>query len=327
MTDLIPATKSMLFGGYTNHLKEEMAKLTEKFLGVLVWYTVPESVWIDYHEYTARAIALNAPVAVKKAPKPADVFLRGCTAVEQKHQKEPTPIPDVYANYMFRKAGSDSDWICKQIVQELVDQDEHQVSFEVLADLRFHKRSFEIKFSPTLAGTNNPLVNQIVEEIKAYYEDKEMLLTAYTVRESFRHALEGPLMALSVRSSGGIYFVSTSQLDGIAGLEALADSIPGIGFHIMPLVDDEKQRAMVKEAFEDDAVGELEKLMGEMTEVLTSKGKLTTKQLVAFQERFDKYRDRNKEYEGVLQENLEKSQATLQLTKMAIQEAFAKVEG
>jgi hypothetical protein len=328
LTDTIDTTThfgtTKLFDTYTTHLMEQMEKNPGMFLGMLVWYTVPESVWVHYDDFAKHAMTLNAPVAKLKAPKPNDVFLRGCTSIEGQYRKVATGTPDVYANYLIRKAGSDSDWVCKQIVRELVDQDEHQISFEVLGDLRFHKQTFEIEAHMAF-GADDEVFPTMVGDIKTYFKDKEFLLTAYTIREGFRHALEGPLLGLSVRSAGGIYFVSETQLVSLAALEGLANELPGVRFHIMPLWDDEKQREMVKEAFEDDSVGELEKLMGEMTEVISKKGKLTIKQLESFQARFTEHRNRTKEYSGVLTDNLEKSQATLDLCKMAIKTAFEQL--
>jgi hypothetical protein len=334
-----------VFSTYATHLMETMEKNPESFLGILCWYTVPESVWVNYYDYTSKALIAKAPVVIKKAPKAADVFLRACTSVESSFRRIPKVQEnqeESYINYLVRNAGSDADWICKQVVAETVDKNEHQISFDIVGDLRFNKKSHVIVDDRPDAPSGSYDINahglqvysaepsaiqgifnfdELVTQIKAYYKEKEMLLTAYAVRESFRHALEGPLMALSVRSSGGIYFVGTNKFEGLAGLETLASELPGVGFHMLPLVDDNKQRTMIKEAFEDDAVGELEKLMGEIADT----SKMSVKQLVSFQERFFEHRSRNKEYSSVLQDNLEKSQATLKLCNLAIKAAFEKI--
>ena len=333
-----------VFSTYATHLMETMEKNPESFLGILCWYTVPESVWVNYYDYTSKALIAKAPVVIKKAPKAADVFLRACTSVESSFRRIPkvqdNNQEESYINYLVRNAGSDADWICKQVVAETVDKNEHQISFDIVGDLRFNKKSHVIvddrPSASLLAGWDSASgsysaepsaiqggfnFDELVTQIKAYYTEKEMLLTAYAVRESFRHALEGPLMALSVRSSGGVYFVGTNKFEGLAGLETLASELPGVGFHMLPLADDKKQRTMIKEAFEDDAVGELEKLMGEIADT----SKMSVKQLVSFQERFFEHRSRNKEYSGVLQDNLEKSQATLKLCNLAIKSAFEKI--
>jgi hypothetical protein len=258
------------------------------------------------------------------------VFLRACTTVENNYRRQAVPqsMADsgaAYANYLIRKAGSDSDWVCKQIVAEYVDLSDHQLSFSVLADLRFNKNSHKLIMNPTLEGSLDSNIDNIRDSVLDYYAQKEMLLTPYTIREAFRRALEGPMMALSVRSAGGVYFVSETQNENLAAMEKLANLYDGVSFHVLPLIDDGQQREMLRTAFTDDSVGELEKLMGEIQEVLDKKGSLTTKQLVAFQERYDEYRNRTKEYSTILDDSLETASAALTLCKQSIKQAFTKV--
>ena len=96
-------------------------------------------------------------------------------------------------------------------------------------------------------------------------------------------------------------------------------------FHILPLIDDSSQRSMLKAAFEDDSVGELQRLMGDINELIDNKGSMTTKQLVAFQERYEEYRNRTREYSDILDDSLDTASASLLLCKEAIKNAFTKV--
>jgi hypothetical protein len=206
-----------------------------------------------------------------------------------------------------------------------VDLADHQLSFSVLADLRFNKNSHNLITNRTLEGEQDENVTAIHASILDYYNKKEMLLTPYTIREAFRRALEGPMMALSVRSAGGVYFVSESQSENLAAMEKLSNLYDGMSFHVLPLIDDGQQRDMLRTAFTDDSVGELEKLMGEIQEILDKKGSLSTKQLVAFQERYDEYRNRTKEYSTILGDSLDTASAALALCKQSIKQAFTKV--
>jgi ElaB/YqjD/DUF883 family membrane-anchored ribosome-binding protein len=317
------------FSTYTDHLLAQQMSNPGLFLGMLVWYTVPESVWVDYNDFTAQCMKLNAPVEIRKAPKASDVFLRACTTVEANYKKRPVnPFVSngaAYSNYLIRKAGSDADWICKQVVVEYVDLSDHQLSFEVLGDIRFHKSTHEMICQPTGTGYADNTFSTITDDIRDYYQHREMLLTPYTIREALRRALEGPMMALSVRTAGGVYYVNSQQAENLSALERLAKDIEGITFHILPLIDDSSQREMLKAAFEDDSVGELQRLMGDINDVISTKGSLSTKQLVAFQERYDDYRKRTREYSDILDDSLDTASASLLLCKETIKAAFAKV--
>lgn len=134
------------------------------------------------------------------------------------------------------------------------------------------------------------------------------------------------MQALSVRTAGGVYFVNHAKHVELSGLEKLAAAIPNLSMHVLPLIDDGNQRAMLKAAFEDDSVGELQKLMGEMAELIEQKGKVTTKQLTQFQARYAELRERTKSYSDLLDDSLETAAASLTLTKEAIKNLFSKVE-
>jgi hypothetical protein len=319
------------FSTYTDHLLAQQASNPGLFLGMLVWYTVPESVWVDYSQFTSQCMQLNAPVEIRKAPKASDVFLRACTTVEGNYKKRPVSTYAVnqsnaaYSNYLIRKAGSDADWICKQVVVEYVDLSDHQLSFEVLGDIRFHKNTHQMICQPTGIGYADDTFTTITDDIRSYYKKREMLLTPYTIREAFRRALEGPMMALSVRTAGGVYYVNSQQGENLSAVERLASQIEGMTLHILPLIDDSSQREMLKAAFEDDSVGELQRLMGDINDVIDTKGSLTTKQLVAFQERYDEYRKRTREYSDILDDSLDTASASLLLCKETIKSAFSKV--
>jgi hypothetical protein len=334
-TTIATANPLPAFSTYAESLIHKYEQNPGVFLGMLVWYTVPESVWVEYNDFTALAIKEDAPVDIKKAPKASDVFLRACTTIENKFKKMPVPNINgntdldnsnpAYVNYLIRKAGSDSDWICKQLVVEYVDLSDHQLAFSVLADLRFHKHNHTMTIIPSYEGHQDPTVHQIYDGIKEYYQEREFFLTPYTIREAFRRALEGPMKGLSVRSAGGVYFVHASQGKNLKAMEMLANSVKGITFHMLPLIDDSNQREMLKYAFEDDSIGELERLMAEIQDVVAKKGKLTTKQLVAFQERYEEYRERTKEYKHILGDSLDTAAASLDLCKTQLKYAFTKV--
>ena len=320
-------TQVTTYGGfktYTQHLYALGEANPGLFLGLLVWYTVPESLMIDYQEFTKLAIEADAAVAVKKAPKAWDVFLRACTHVENGHKKLPTDQPNTYRNYLIRKAGTNADLVCKQVVMELVDQDNNQLDFGVMGDLRFNKRESSIEGSPL--DEDDEEFSKIVKEVSAYCDTMQGMLTSYTVRECFRQSMEGPLMAVSVRTAGGVYFVNPSKSEELAALEALATAIDGITFNVMPLIDDGNQRAMLKAAFEDDSVGELQKLMGEMQELIAKGGKVTDKQVAAFQERYTVLRTRTKNYAELLDDSLETASASLQLCMQTIKNIYKKLE-
>jgi hypothetical protein len=315
-------TPSAAFASYIDTLKEK----EEQHLGYLCWYSVPTSVWVDYHVFLKLAMQLDAPCSVNKPPKPADVFLRACTATESKYKKLSLDVPDQYVNYLIRKTGSDVNWICKQIVREVVDQDNHQLDFAIIGDLRFHKHTEKVMWIPEdeIEPNLNEAGADIADAVRAYCSEKSQLLNDYAVRESFRRALEGPLKALNVRT--GVYFVMPSQTDGLRSLEMFATALNGVSFHILPLVDDKKQRRMIKEAFQDESVGELERLMDDIINTTNKNNGVTESQMVAFQNRYAEITSRTKSYSGILEDNLETASAALTMCKELMYKTMGKIK-
>lgn len=310
------------FATYTDHLVAMEEENPGLFLGKLAWYTVPESVEYDFVKFGELVTKHGPPVSINRAPTPSDIFLRACTYVAGKKQKLPQS-DGTYANYLIRKVGSDEDFVVKNVVREIVDEENHRLDLQVIGELRFHKRLYTIEGKPVLTDTEFP---QLVIEVKKYYIAKANLLTAYTIREGYRRALEGPMRSISVRTAGGVYFVPPSQSDALRGLEALSADIPGISFHVLPLLDDGNQREMLKAAFERDSVGELAKLMADVNTVLDEKGELTEKQMTAFQVRYTELRTRTKDYSELLDDALGNAAASLTLTKEVIKNALTKVK-
>lgn len=313
------------FGGfktYTNHLAAFCEANPGVFLGFLAWYTVPESVSMNYTDFTQAAIEVGADVAVKKAPHPADIFLRACTSTEGSHRKLPTDQPNTYMNYLVRKSGTDTNFICKQVVREMVDQDNKMLDFEILGDVRFNKLDSSIECDSVVSDIE---FQTIVMEIKDYCSVWKDLLTAYTIRECFRASMEGPLSAVSVRNAGGVYFININKSAELSAIESLAGKIEGVNLNILPLLDDGTQRSMLKAAFEDDSVKALQKLMAEM-QMLMAKGPVKDKQAAAFQEQYSKLVGKTSEYADILDDSLGTANASLELCKMTITKLFENLE-
>lgn len=328
-TETAPITTFGQYDTYTNHLAALNLANPGLFLGFLAWYTVPESVSISHTDLLELVVSSGVSVTGRIAgrlvpPKPGDIFLRGCTTVERYRTKMPSNQPNTYINYLIRKAGSGEDQVCRQVVRETVDGDNHQLDFEVLGDIRYNKKSYSIDARPNTLGLADPEFEGIVADIKQFQSDKECVMTSYNVREVIRLSLEYNMQAISVRSAGGVYFVNALMAEELQAIEKVAAAVNGVTFNVMPLIDDANQRAMVKSAYESDSVGELQRLMNEVQELGSKAKKPTTKQLVAFQTRYSELRARTVAYSELLDDSLGTADASLQLCSLSIQGLIAK---
>jgi hypothetical protein len=92
-------------------------------------------------------------------------------------------------------------------------------------------------------------------------------MDSHAVRSFVRDYLD-VLSATCVKESGGVYFVHQKHDEQLV---KLAQWVNGIGsqFHSVPLLNLADQRQMILEAFEDETVKEVARLMGEVAKILS----------------------------------------------------------
>ena len=308
----------------------------ELLLGKLCWYSVPESATTSYYNFVALLLANGINDASPPQPRDVDVFKRACTAAEHK-LKEPVEIPNpenptetmtTYKNvrYMVRPSGHDSDYIWRTIVREELDSGEHVLDYTNLGRIKYVRSDGTIILEG-LAMNRAEKVQDVVEGVRRYYKENIDLLTAYGIREFTRRNLERNLLAISVRPSGGIYFVQRDQFQALEAIETVVNSVEGATFHSLPLIDDGKQREMLRHAFEDESVGEVDRLLGEMAEILKDDDKkVTEKRFLAFKEEFDAIRGKVVEYSDLLDTAMVGTASRLEIMQDSLMSLLGRVK-
>jgi uncharacterized protein DUF6744 len=300
------------------------------FLGHLAWYAIGETTKVQHSDFE-KALA-NAGVDFVKlppAPRAVDIFKRGCTAAQIK-KVEVTPeihaelaalghATDArYFNYLFRNAGQDSDYVYRILVREEVDSAGHEIGFNEVAKLRFTRSTSVI--TPYLWG-HTVLTNEIeiLNDVRRFFSDNNDTLTPYAIREFVRKALEGALHAVKVRPSGGVYFVQQAFAQQVEGLEQAITSVGG-SFHTLPLLDDAKQREMLRTAFESEAADEINTFVGELMDITMGGKTITPERYVEFKVSYDDLDRKLSEYANLLDDALELSNSRLDVMHAMIVE-------
>lgn len=294
---------------YSEHLK----KSKHPILGMLVWYTVPESSDMEHLEYLQLVESLNAPVKTPDVPKPAHVFRRACRAA--KMTKVRTANPEVFHNYVMRDAGYDPNFVHRRIIEEKVDSKDHSLGFRDLGHAVFSKEGVSAVYTRSasfpVGDPSQPYWEMMQERIDNFMAQKMTSVAAIAIREGARKALENKLLGVKVREGGGVYFVAADKVEPVEALDRLLNSIPDASCHILPLVDDVRQRQMLKEAFETETVEETSELIGEIAELLASDKNIPAKTFLSIQQRYVDKRDKLKEYSTLLNDALERSETIL----------------
>jgi hypothetical protein len=294
---------------YSQHLKNATVPL----LGMLCWYSVPESSEVLHKDFLVLVETSGAPIKLPELPRPADVFRRACN--ESKILKRPSGTTGRFYNYTMRDAGYDSNFVFRSVVEELVDSKNHSLGYEVLAQAIFNKENissnFDIHVSPSHHSYSSVL--EIQDSVNDFIRAKSETVTAIAVRESARRAVENRLFGTRVRPGGGVYFVNIDKAKELEAVDYVINNINGASFHILPLVDDNKQREMLKSSFEDESVEQTKELISDISELLKSNKDISAKKFTDIQTRYKQQKQKLDEYQSLLSDALDLSANQLKI--------------
>lgn len=253
----------------------------EALLGSLVWYTISD-VDINYEDAHQELKTRGLDTSMLRSIRPVDAYRLATKELEHSF-----PARDgVKLNIMVRSVGHDPDTAYRQIVCERVSTkagERRRLIYDPSADLIYHRgqRDAENKvcgdkvevihrMPPTLAKEMTPeqqtWLTERLDALPERFRHLKTHLGSHKVRNFVRGYL-GTLGAVAVRESGGVYFIPQTRN---ADLERLGDWIHSIGsaFHGTPLLDLMNQREMLAQAFEEEAIKEVEQLTKQIDEIL-----------------------------------------------------------
>jgi hypothetical protein len=236
----------------------------EAWLGELVWFTVPDATRISHDDLLVALKECALEDFAPPRPQDDDVFRRVCTAHQRK--KVETPDPDVFENYLIRDVKRSGGKCTKQIVVEQVNGANKRLSYAPAVQLEHDKSTGQVIIEELDTAEDSTQALNLAELIVQNYKHDRGTLNSMGIRWLLRTVLERS-DATIVRPSGGIYFVSIMWADRVASLEKLGEKI-GITVHPCPLLDDKKQRAMLRAAFKAETVDEIDKMLGEIDTML-----------------------------------------------------------
>ncbi len=298
----------------------------EVFLGRLAWYSISESSHIDHGKFCGVLVDNGLSSHLPPVPRSSDVFKRACTAAQRK--KVPTAHPKVFINYLVREVGKDSDNVWRRLVAEQVDTEGHKLGYTELVELHFYRPTSKITVTvlPEAGGALDDTARAVVETIEKLFVEWDNSLTPYSIRELIRKILTG-MNATVVRPSGGVYFVRQMYAEQIEAMERAIATLPGgSSLHSLPLVDDSKQRAMLRQAFEDESIGAIDGLLGEISVILKSGTKITSDRFAQFKSEYDGLKKKVVDYSDLLDVALAETGSRLEIMNDALFQLLGRVK-
>lgn len=308
----------------TNQVEALAAKLSqsydpELFLGRLCWYSIPDTIRITRKDFHAELSQEGVKFGALPDVRAVDVFKRGCTASERNkylptldEQTALSLLPGCHINYMFRNAGQDKSNVWRTLVREIVDSNGHELSYLEVASLIYDRATETIDYKTKVPLSDTE--RDIIQDVYDYFSSEAEIATPYSVREFVRKGIEWHLHAIKVRPSGGIYFVQEQFYQELSGLSNVVNNIGGT-FHDLPLIDDSKQREMLRKAFEDESLDDVNIMLGEMSEIIKNNKTISEDRYVDLMERYKKLTKKVKEYSDILDEAMTNTASYLDIAE------------
>lgn len=295
---------------YVDQLADDLKKKYDPalFLGKLCWYAVPDSARPDHQTFCQLLIKHNVKTKLPPPLRSVDIFKRACNQANTKRYVDES---DNLYNYLVRNAGSDTETVCRALVRENLDSAGHKLSYVELCLISFDRKSEKITVD-WYGGDPTAYEVSLVTNIFEYYTQNTTLMTSLALREFIRKTLEGTMLAIKARPSGGVYFVQEAFAPNLEGLEKVVNEV-GASFHSLPLLDDSKQREMLRAAFEDESVGDIDRLMDEIRTVMSDNKNISTEKYAEYKTTADTLRKKIAQYSDLLDTSLELSATRLEL--------------
>lgn len=294
----------------------------DNYLGILCWYTISECK-VDHADVVQFLTQNGLSSLLPPHPADVDVFRRVTTKCQRTKVTDPNK-PGVMLNYIVRSVDErDPVTVTRQIVEEVVDKTGKRLSYHPVHFLEFNRQQSSIRTGPIdpVVGQNrlcDVISADMVHEIKSEFYSWQGKLNSYAIRELVRRMVNN-LGSTIVRPGGGVYFVQSKHKTTVEALESFVASLPGSNaFHSLPLVDDRKQREMVRTAYEAETTGAIDELLGEISEIQRTGKQISSDKYANILTKYQDLMANTNEYSDLLETTLGETHSRLKLFQQSI---------
>lgn len=297
---------------------EERVRLgPAEWLGQAVAYRVAEACRIEHSDLRDKLKAADLEAFLPKVPRDEDVFRRVASGHQRK--RVPTAVAGVFENYLIRDVTRGGGKCTKHIVVEVVDGANKRLDYAPTVELDFDGRHVNIDvilaphhgFDPTQAENLAALV-------AADYETDRGHLNSYAIRGMLRNILED-CKSVPFLTGGGLYFVGpvwTNRLLAVEGLD-----VPGMEMHTFPIIDDRKQREMLRRSIESETNDAMDTLLKEIEEI-ESGPEITVAAYGQLNDRRQAILAKAKDYAEMLEEGLGNTEFRIDMVSKKLKQLF-----
>jgi CRISPR/Cas system-associated endoribonuclease Cas2 len=295
-------------------------------LGTLVLYTISDG------EYSLTDLAKHwadlglDPKYLPVANKPIDAYRKATSEVDDFEY----PLPDdKVAHVLVRDVRSDTEVIVRHLTREIRDSQAQKLAYAKIGTATFYRPTqdsqgrvvqgserFKLHVdNSSLEPDERAAMQVLVDEVSRRYDRYVNYLDGQKIRAMVRAYLSD-IGALNVKPS--VYFVHVSKTDEIEKLKQVIDRLGESSMHHLPVIDLPSQRAMVVEAFQQEAVASLEDLVKEITRVRESRKSITGDAYAKLKAQYDATLARTREYSRLLGSVRSKTEGAEEIAQEAL---------
>lgn len=294
----------------------------DAWIGSIGWYGVSESVSIAHHRLKSILTTAGLPTDGVAPPRDDDVFRRVCSDVQETGKGLSTGS-GTFLRVLLRDVKRVNREVHKQLVLEEIDASNEVLSFTATHKVVFHSVGSTITITPIDPSPFPSVSDQIIKAIHDGFATGRDKHNAYAVRELLRRELMSANATL-VRPTGGVYFVPRTSAAKLDAVTKVAEMIDGVNLHALPLIDDIKQRAMIKDAVQSETILEIDRRLADIDKILAGP-EISAKRFQDLMTEMNSLTGKTEEYSDLLEDTLSGAEKRVKVYKAKMRKLFDHV--
>lgn len=237
-------------------------------LGELVWYTIREAARPTRSEL-AQAL-VNAGLSSSLLPRPISAYdalrraVRDMGTLPQHESQTGEIVP-----LLLREGARDPDDLRYLLVEERGNRGQRMLDYENIGLVELAKSTGRIR-AAHYAGLASNEAQKVLQDVEARYQFDSGHYDSETVRRITAEALRSA-NPISVRPSGGVYFVARPYADLIDSVAAFLNAVGGEShLYRITVGDDPDAHGMVADSVETHVSAEAERVVRGLRDLLGS---------------------------------------------------------
>ena len=234
------------------------------------------------------------------------------------------------ANLIRREVTANKEFIQHQITREIVNPGKKKLGYSQAIVCRFYRPGVggeaRVAFTVTpqeLSRDELPHIQQAAQDLYQRYTDYMELLSDQKVRGVIRSYLKH-LNAIEIK--GGVYFVHAMHDDELSRLQELVGKLGGDSeMNMIPIVDLERERVFISRVFEREAAEQLDTIVREAREIMTSRKTITPAAYAKIRERYDEVVENAMEHMANLRITQSLTSASAEIAEKTLGDLFTEM--